>query len=315
MPRGARRLGRRGARSAPRTRASSTRFASSPACSSPARSNFLPLEVGWRNPFLLEGEPPPARPEDAPQAQLHSVSDGYFEAMGAAIASRPRRSPRSTAPTPPGVVVVNETFARRYLPEARAVGHRHRASRASGIGPLGVNLKASACARRTTACPFEVIGVVKDVRNVPLGQAVEPAIYFVHAAVPVLRGVHRGAGDRPRGGAVGDSRRAAQRPRRSVPMAAARTWGERFAARPAEPRLLMSVLLFFGGLAALLAALGVYGLFSWSVALRTRELAIRLDARRPAAGSGRPGAAPERGARGRRPDRPASAWCNWRTPR
>ena len=59
-------------------------------------------------------------------------------------------------------------------------------------------------------------------------------------------------------------------------MAAARTWGERFAARSAEPRLLMSVLLFFGGLAAALAALGVYGLFSWAVALRTRELAIRL---------------------------------------
>jgi putative ABC transport system permease protein len=38
----------------------------------------------------------------------------------------------------------------------------------------------------------------------------------------------------------------------------------------------MTVLVFFGGLAGLLAALGVYGLFSWSVALRTRELAIRL---------------------------------------
>ena len=38
----------------------------------------------------------------------------------------------------------------------------------------------------------------------------------------------------------------------------------------------MTILVFFGALAALLAALGVYGLFSWSVALRTRELAIRL---------------------------------------
>jgi putative ABC transport system permease protein len=40
--------------------------------------------------------------------------------------------------------------------------------------------------------------------------------------------------------------------------------------------MLMTILAFFGALAALLAALGVYGLFSWSVALRTRELAIRL---------------------------------------
>ena len=38
----------------------------------------------------------------------------------------------------------------------------------------------------------------------------------------------------------------------------------------------MTILVFFGALAGLLAALGVYGLFSWSVALRTRELAIRL---------------------------------------
>jgi ABC-type antimicrobial peptide transport system permease subunit len=54
------------------------------------------------------------------------------------------------------------------------------------------------------------------------------------------------------------------------------TWGERFAARTAQPRMLMSILIAFGGLAALLAALGGYGLFSWSVALRKRELAIRL---------------------------------------
>ena len=52
--------------------------------------------------------------------------------------------------------------------------------------------------------------------------------------------------------------------------------GERMQARTAEPRLLMTILVFFGALAALLAALGVYGLFSWTVALRRRELAIRL---------------------------------------
>ena len=44
----------------------------------------------------------------------------------------------------------------------------------------------------------------------------------------------------------------------------------------AEQRLLMTLLVIFGVAAGLLAALGVYGLFSWSVALRTRELAIRL---------------------------------------
>jgi ABC-type lipoprotein release transport system permease subunit len=67
-------------------------------------------------------------------------------------------------------------------------------------------------------------------------------------------------------------------------MARVQTWDERFGARTAQSRLLMTILVFFGGLAGLLAAIGVYGLFSWSVALRTRELAIRLTlGARPAA--------------------------------
>jgi putative ABC transport system permease protein len=61
-----------------------------------------------------------------------------------------------------------------------------------------------------------------------------------------------------------------------IPLTDTQTWAERFRARTAEPRLLMTVLVFFGALAALLAALGVYGLSSWMVALRQRELAIRL---------------------------------------
>ena len=59
-------------------------------------------------------------------------------------------------------------------------------------------------------------------------------------------------------------------------MSEPRTWGSRLVERTAEARVLRSVLITFGGLAALLAAVGVYGLFSWAVAMRTRELAIRL---------------------------------------
>ena len=52
-------------------------------------SNFLPFSVGWRNPFLIDGQPRPGRQEDLPQAQMHSASEGYFEAMGATHAARP----------------------------------------------------------------------------------------------------------------------------------------------------------------------------------------------------------------------------------
>ena len=102
-------------------------------------TNFLPFEVGWREPFLIAGDPPPPRREDAPQAQLHSVSDGYFAAMGARIV-RGRDFAAFDGPDAIGAVVVNETFARRYLADREPVGTT-LTNLASGIGPLGVNLK------------------------------------------------------------------------------------------------------------------------------------------------------------------------------
>lgn len=62
----------------------------------------------------------------------------------------------------------------------------------------------------------------------------------------------------------------------NTPIGPVETWADHFKARTAEPRLLMTTLTAFGALAAFLAALGVYGLFSWSVALRRRDLAIRM---------------------------------------
>ena len=243
-----------------------------PGVTAAGQSNFLPLTVGWRNPFLIEGQPRPARQEDLPQAQLHSVSEGYFEAMGATIA-RGRAFTAFDNKDSVGAVVVNESFARRYLSDRDPVGQSIR-SWASNIGPLGTNLKM-AFRPPPEGVPFEIVGVVKDIRDVPLGQAVEPAIYFTTRQFPfseafiAVRATDASA-------AQTAIRNALRTVTPNVPMSVTQTWGERFAAKTAEARLLMAILLFFGALAALLAALGVYGLFSWSVALRTRELAIRL---------------------------------------
>ncbi len=243
--------------------------------------NFLPLEVGWRVPFQIEGEPPPGRPEDAPQAQYHSVSDGYFEALGAQFAQGRSFQPTDT-PDSPSVVIVNETFARRFLAERPAVG-RIFLTTAGGIGPLGANLKRPRPAVVANQPPppqppptrFEIIGVVQDVRNVPLGQAVEPAVYFTTRQFPFRELILTVRASEP-SVAMAAVRTALKVAAPNVPMARAQTWGERFAARTAQSRLLMTILVFFGCLAGLLAAIGVYGLLSWSVALRTRELAIRL---------------------------------------
>ena len=245
-----------------------------PGVTAAGEANRLPLEVGWRNPFLIEGQPRPARAEDLPQAQFLSVSEGYFEAMGAEYVTG-RGFTAFDKRDSLGVVIVNESFARRYLSDGNPVGRTVR-TWATGIGPLGTHLKSPPNYRPPAeGMPHEVIAVVRDVRNVPLGQAVEPAVYFTTRQFPfseVFIAVK--ATDR----SIGQTaiRNALRKVVPNVPMSVTQTWGERFAARTAEARLLMTILLFFGGLAALLAALGVYGLFSWSVATRTRELAIRL---------------------------------------
>jgi ABC-type antimicrobial peptide transport system permease subunit len=179
-------------------------------------------------------------------------------------------------------VVVNESLARRYFSQGNAVGS-YIVSFASGIGPLGRSLSHLKPGEHVR---FEVIGVVRDVRNAPLGQSIEPALYFATSQFPfkqqfvAVRAVTREA-------AAAAVHQGVKSIAPQVPIAAIQTWGERFALKTAEPRLLMTILVFFGALAALLAALGVYGLFSWSVALRTRELAIRLTlGARPAAVGG-----------------------------
>jgi hypothetical protein len=158
-------------------------------------------------------------------------------------------------------------------------------TRVSGIGPLGANLSrrrelvpppADGSPRpHTPPSRFEIVGVVADVRNAPLGQDVEPAVYFSTRQFP-FRELFLAVRAADRTIALSAVRNALKTAAPTVPNGVVATWGERFAKRTAEPRLLMTVLLVFGPLAALLAALGVYGLFSWSVALRTRELAIRL---------------------------------------
>ncbi len=270
-----------------------------PGVRSAGAANFLPYEAGWRVEFAVEGQPVAQR-SDLPQAQYHSVSEGYFEAMGATLSAGRFLAHTDGADRTLGAVVVNESFARRFFPGDSAVG-KVLLSWSRGIGPLGFNLIApppppqpppgSPAAAGATPAPhappaptrFEIVGVVADIRNVPISQPVEPAIFF-SARQFTFRAmfVAVAAVDVPTANAA--LRAALRQVSPQTPLGDARTWAERSHARTSEARLLMTTLSGFGALAGVLAALGVYGLFSWLVALRYRELAIRLTlGARPAA--------------------------------
>lgn len=110
-------------------------------------SNFLPLDAGWRGSFGIDRQPP-ARENEAPQAQHFSVTDGYFESIGARLVAGRFFTERDTATSTP-VVVVNELFARRYLAGGQAT-EAVFTTHMTGVGPLGRNL--------VTGRRFEVVG-------------------------------------------------------------------------------------------------------------------------------------------------------------
>jgi predicted permease len=227
-------------------------------------TNAMPLEVGWRIPFGIEGRIA-ASYDESVMAQIVSASDGYFEAVGARLLAGRLFDSRDTETGEP-VMIINETLAQKYFAGEDPVGRRIQ-STAQGIGPLGRNLMGRV--------PHRVVGVVADIQQSPVGREGEPVIYhsarqFPFAAMSVaLRGPDHGA-------LAAAARSAVRQVNPSMALGDLRTMDERLLKAAAEPRLLMFVLTAFAVLTGILAAIGVYGLLAWVVNERRRELAIRL---------------------------------------
>jgi len=244
-----------------------------PGVFSAGSANFMPMEHGWRG-ALLRGDQPTVRQQDAPQAQHHSVSEGYLETMGATLLEGRFFTSHDTTDGE-SVLILNKTAADRYYPGESAVGKEMR-SWMFQVGPLGRNLTWRVLPDRRAVQPrTRVVGVIGDVQNVALGLPAEPAAYYPMRQFP-FSAVTIAIAARDSATAIHAVREAVRSESPNTPIGAVNTWRDRFNARTAEPRLLMTMLTVFGAVAAFLAVVGVYGLFSWSVALRKRELAIRL---------------------------------------
>jgi putative ABC transport system permease protein len=204
--------------------------------------------------YVIEGAPEPA-PGSAPSAGYQVVMPGYFDTLGIPLKSGRHFATSDTDKSQP-VAMINETFARRNWADADPIGRRIKMG--SGPGPW-----------------MTVIGVVGDYRHMGPSRPPRPEIYqsYSQTSFPFAVGVVKTAGDPMR--ILPALKAAVARLDPNQPLANANTMQHHIERALSRPRFMSTLIGAFGIVALLLATVGIYGVMSWSVAQRTREIAIR----------------------------------------